>query len=116
MASSSFYLSARQRAEIASRSARFWWRLEIPTWTLIATVYSGWFALVYFWEDLGPWIATPALIWFTAWYMSLQHELIHGHPTRKPWLNQLLGTCRWRSGIPMVYTATRIYSIIAMNI
>jgi fatty acid desaturase len=92
MASSSFYLSARQRADIASRSARFWWRLEIPTWTLIATVYSGWFALVYFWQDLGPWIATPALIWFTTWYMSLQHELIHGHPTRKPWLNQLFGT------------------------
>ena len=24
--------------------------------------------------------------------MSLQHELIHGHPTRFAWLNQLFGT------------------------
>lgn len=25
------------------------------------------------------------------WYGSFQHETIHGHPTRKPWLNSLLG-------------------------
>ncbi|WP_047608941.1 fatty acid desaturase [Rahnella aquatilis] len=92
MASSSFYLSARQRAEITLRSRHAWWRLEVPTWLLIVAVYSGWFAGVFFWRDLGPWLGTPWLIWFTAWYMSLQHELIHGHPTRKPWLNQLFGT------------------------
>lgn len=91
MASSSFYLSARQRAEIATRSRHFCWRLEIPTWLLIVCVYCGWFAGVFFWNDLGPWLGTPWLVWFTTWYMSLQHELIHGHPTRKPWLNQLFG-------------------------
>lgn len=92
MASSSFYLSARQRADIAARARQFWWRLELPTWLLMVAVYGGWFAGVFFWNDLGPWLGTPVLIWFTAWYMSLQHELIHGHPTRKPWLNQLFGT------------------------
>ncbi|TDS97101.1 fatty acid desaturase [Rahnella sp. BIGb0236] len=91
MASSSFYLSARQRADIAARRRSLGWRLEIPTWLLIASVYGGWFAGVFFWRDLGPWLGTPWLIWFTTWYMSLQHELIHGHPTRKPWLNQLFG-------------------------
>ncbi|UJD90603.1 fatty acid desaturase [Rahnella aquatilis] len=91
MTSSSFYLSARQRAEITLRSRHYWWRLEIPTWLLIVSVYSGWFASVFFWHGLGPWLGTPLLIWFTTWYMSLQHELIHGHPTRKPWLNQLFG-------------------------
>jgi fatty acid desaturase len=40
----------------------------------------------------GHFPATLLLIWFTAWYMSLQHELIHGHPTSRPWFNQLLGT------------------------
>ena len=92
MASSSFYLSARQRADIASRSRHVWWRLEIPTWLLIVSVYGGWFATVFYWHQLGPWLGTPLLVWFTTWYMSLQHELIHGHPTRKPWLNQLIGT------------------------
>ena len=92
MASSSFYLSARQRADIASRSRHVWWRLEIPTWLLIVSVYGGWFATVFYWHQLGPWLGTPLLVWFTTWYMSLQHELIHGHPTRKPWLNQLFGT------------------------
>jgi len=27
----------------------------------------------------------------SAWYLSLQHELIHGHPTRIAWVNGLLG-------------------------
>lgn len=92
MASTSFYLSARQRADIVARSRRILWRLELPTWALIVAVYSGWFAVVMFWTSLGVWIGTPLLIWFTTWYMSLQHELIHGHPTRHPWLNQLFGT------------------------
>jgi len=26
-----------------------------------------------------------------AWYMSLQHELVHGHPTQHAWLNRALG-------------------------
>jgi len=31
------------------------------------------------------------LILSTTWYMSLQHELVHGHPTRNRRLNKLLG-------------------------
>ena len=36
-------------------------------------------------------VATPLLIVLCAWHMSLQHELLHGHPT--PWtsVNKLLG-------------------------
>lgn len=44
------------------------------------------------WQQLGRLPATGLLIVFTAWYMSLQHELIHGHPTRWPRVNQLVGT------------------------
>ncbi len=92
MSSSAHYLHARQRADIHRHSQVWWWRLELPTWILMVTVYSGWFGVVYFWQALGPWIATPLLILFTTWYMSLQHELIHGHPTRHARLNQLFGT------------------------
>jgi len=56
------------------------------------TIYGGWFATLANWQALGLYPATVLLIVFTAWYMSLQHELIHGHPTRFPRLNQLFGT------------------------
>jgi fatty acid desaturase len=91
MSSSAHYLHARQRADIHRHSQVWWWRLELPTWLLMVTVYGGWFGVVFFWQALGSWAATHLLILFTTWYMSLQHELIHGHPTRHAWLNQLFG-------------------------
>ncbi|PFH12325.1 fatty acid desaturase [Collimonas sp. PA-H2] len=71
--------------------AGWWARLELPTWILIATIYGGWLGCVLHWQALGPWLGTPLLILLTAWYMSLQHELIHGHPTRNARFNALLG-------------------------
>jgi len=66
-------------------------RLELPTWGLIAVIYGGWLATVLHWRGLGPWLGTPLLIGLSAWYMSLQHELIHGHPTRHARFNALFG-------------------------
>ena len=57
----------------------------------MAAVYGGWFGVALGWQTLGPWLGAPLLILLTAWYMSLQHELIHGHPTRWPRVNQLFG-------------------------
>ncbi|NDL64948.1 fatty acid desaturase [Acerihabitans arboris] len=85
------YLHDGQRARIKQLASTRLWRWELPTWGLILFIYAGWFATVGYWTALGPWIGTPLLIWFTTWYMSLQHELIHGHPTRLPWLNRLFG-------------------------
>lgn len=64
---------------------------EWPTWLLIAVIHGGWLGSVLAWRQLGPWLGTPLLILFTCWYLSLQHELIHGHPSRHRWLNALLG-------------------------
>lgn len=58
---------------------------------LIVVIYSGWFATLAYWKTLGLLPTTLLMIWFTTWYMSLQHELIHGHPTRVPIVNHLLG-------------------------
>jgi len=33
----------------------------------------------------------PLGAWFTAWQASLQHEIIHGHPTRSRRVNRLIG-------------------------
>ncbi|MHA7847733.1 fatty acid desaturase [Serratia sp. D1N4] len=89
--SHSVYLHGVQRAWIQQLARQWSWRLELPTWGIIALVYGSWFGVVHYWPLLGPWLGTPLLIVATAGYMSLQHELIHGHPTRWPRLNHLLG-------------------------
>ena len=42
-------------------------------------------------DRLPLWALTIVDAWTTAWHMSLQHEIIHGHPTRKRWINNLIG-------------------------
>jgi fatty acid desaturase len=86
------YLHQQQRDAIGQLSRGWLWRSELPTWLLIAIIHGGWFMTLIHWRTLGLLPATLLLIGFSAWYMSLQHELIHGHPTRFPRLNQLFGT------------------------
>ncbi len=86
-----YYLHQQQRDFIRQLSQSWLWRSEFPTWILIVVIYSGWFTTLAYWKTLGLLPATLLMIWFTTWYMSLQHELIHGHPTRSPRINQLLG-------------------------
>ena len=87
------YFDAEHERRVAALQGSFTGRTEWPTWLLIVTVYAAWFAPLYLLHKglihLG--VATPALILATAWYMSLQHELLHGHPSRHIWLNKLLG-------------------------
>ena len=63
---------------------------EWPTWLLIFTIYAGWLALTWFWTAMPFWVAAPLGAWFCAWHMSLQHELMHGHPTRSVRVNTAL--------------------------
>jgi len=65
--------------------------VEWPTLLLIAAVYGGWLAvLAWYAQSASLWaVATLAVI--AAWYMSLQHELVHNHPTRRPGLNRVFG-------------------------
>jgi len=65
--------------------------LEGPTWLLILAIYGSWLALVYSYAVLPDWLVTGLLVIVTSWHMSLQHELLHGHPTRSPAFNRLLG-------------------------
>ncbi len=62
-----------------------------PTWVVAVCIYGGWLAATWFQRAL-PW---PVLMvaggWITAWQMSLQHEVIHGRPSRRGWVNDLLG-------------------------
>ncbi|CNF40200.1 fatty acid desaturase [Yersinia mollaretii] len=91
-ASVAHYLSEQQRGRVKQLSRSWVWRLELPTWILIGVIYTGWFVTVIYWQQVGVVMGSVLLILLSTWYMSLQHELIHGHPTRWRWVNQLFGT------------------------
>src|ERR1700744_6531143 len=85
------YLDDTQRHELTTAAAPWRWRSEWPTWLVIVAVYGGWFGIALHARRLGLPVALPLLGVFSAWYMSLQHELLHGHPTRSTRVNALLG-------------------------
>ena len=64
---------------------------EWPTWLLIVVVYSSWFGGLYWYSETASPVALVLLFLNGAWYLSLQHEIVHGHPTRFLWLNRWLG-------------------------
>ncbi|WP_116809785.1 fatty acid desaturase [Steroidobacter cummioxidans] len=89
--SSMHYLDEGQRARVERLRASWLWRSELPTWLVIAAIYGGWFAVVMNAQALGTPLTIVLLIVLVTWYSSLQHELVHGHPTRWPWVNALFG-------------------------
>jgi fatty acid desaturase len=66
-------------------------KIEWPTILLAAVIYLGWLALTFFWNRLSPWLILPIGGWLGAWFMSLQHEIMHGHPTRNRKINDAIG-------------------------
>jgi fatty acid desaturase len=64
--------------------------IEWPTVLLAALIYGGWGALTLFHARVPVWLLVPAGAGLVVWHSSLQHEVIHGHPTRWAALNRLL--------------------------
>lgn len=64
---------------------------EWPTWALLVAIYGGWGLVVSQWSRLGTGLGSALLVVWVCWYLSLQHELVHGHPTRSAHFNRLLG-------------------------
>lgn len=63
--------------------------VEWPTVALAALIYGGWGALT-FWHAAVPLVLlAPLGAWFVCWHSSLQHEILHGHPTRLQWFNTM---------------------------
>jgi fatty acid desaturase len=65
-------------------------RVEWHTVILLVLTYTGWAAVTAFAAKLGLWFAVPLLALILAQHSSLQHEIIHGHPTRNQRLNAAL--------------------------
>jgi fatty acid desaturase len=86
-----FYLDDAQRQALLHRRASWTWRSEWPTWLVIVAIYAGWFGVATHARALGLPVTIALLALFNAWFLSLQHELLHGHPTRFPFINALIG-------------------------
>lgn len=70
-------------------------RLEIPTLSIAAVIYGGYFLLTWFFRDLPLLLSAALGGLLIAWYGSFQHETIHGHPTRSRRINTML------AGLPL---------------
>ena len=70
-------------------------RAEWRTLLVVAAVYGLTVLTVVRYEVLTPWLAVPMLAILGAWHLSMQHEVLHGHPFKNQFLNDVLG------GIPV---------------
>ena len=66
-------------------------RGEWPTWLLWLGVQLAWLGVLASSHWLGLWPSTLLLIPLVTLWMSVQHELLHGHPTRFTRLNKVMG-------------------------
>jgi fatty acid desaturase len=64
--------------------------IEWPTLALIVLVYTTLGLLVWFHAALPWWLFLPAGAYFAALHTSLQHEVLHGHPTSSRQVNETL--------------------------
>src|SRR5579863_6668131 len=79
--------------------------IEWPTVALAFIIYGAWLMATYFYRDL-PWWGLAAIgAWIIAWQLNLQHETIHGHPTRNRRVNEMIG--RWPLSLWLPYPIYR---------
>lgn len=62
---------------------------EAPTWALILATYGGFAALTYWWTALPAALVAALGAYLVCLQAHLTHEILHGHPTRRRWLNEL---------------------------
>ncbi|MGH7125010.1 MAG: fatty acid desaturase [Stellaceae bacterium] len=84
-------IDVSETADTAPLVLPVWQRTDAPTWIVAALAYGGWIGLTLAYQGL-PWsVLLPAAGYVMALCGSLQHETIHGHPTRRPIVNEALG-------------------------
>ncbi len=76
------------------------WRVEFPTIVVAIAIYAGLVYLTAWFESLPLLVAAPLCGLLLAWYGSLQHETIHGHPTQYRRFNALLACAPLSLWIP----------------
>lgn len=64
--------------------------IEWKTLSLVVLCYGVWLLAGMAWSMSHGWLLLPLMGVCAAFHSSLQHETIHGHPTRWNWFNELL--------------------------
>ncbi len=67
-----------------------WRKWELPTWGIAVVIYGGWILITLFHASIPLIVLIPLMGWFICWHGHLQHEVLHGHPTRTRWVNEAL--------------------------
>jgi fatty acid desaturase len=70
-------------------------RAEWRTLLVVFAVYGLTVLTVLRYDVLTPWLAVPMLAILGAWHLSMQHEVLHGHPFKNQFINDAIG------GIPV---------------
>ena len=84
--------------------------VEWPTLALAVLIYTSW-GLLTFYHAALPWgLMIPLGAWLIAWQTSLQHEILHGHPTRWRGFNRALASVPLSLWLP--YEGYRISHLI----
>ena len=65
--------------------------LEWPTLALLIADYAAWLTLTKMYGHWPLWLIVPGVALLLTLHSSLQHEVLHGHPTRSAAVNRLLG-------------------------
>ena len=63
---------------------------EWPTWMVLSTNYLVWFLVTWNHDAIPWWLMIVAGGFAVCVHGSLQHEFLHGNPTRSQTLNKLL--------------------------
>jgi fatty acid desaturase len=79
--------------------------MEWPTLGMLGGCYLLWFGVTGLHGELGLALAVPLLMAILAQHSSLQHEVLHGHPFRRGWPNEL--TVFWALGLWLPYRRFR---------
>lgn len=85
------YFDSAQQRDIQALSRTFIGRTQWPTWLLLTAVPCAWFALMLGSSVIGAGWTIVLLVPVVVLWMSVQHELLHGHPTRWKPVNKVLG-------------------------
>jgi len=80
-----------RNAPAAPASSKEALAVELPSLLLIVVAYGGWLAVTFMYDRWPLWLVAPLGIVIVTLHSSLQHEFIHGHPTRWTPVNRLLG-------------------------
>ncbi|MDO9418049.1 fatty acid desaturase [Pararhizobium sp.] len=84
-------------------------RLEWPTVILAVSIYGAFLALTFWWDHLPLAAVMLGGGWLIAWQGSLQHEVIHGHPTRNQAINDAIGSVPLSLWLPYeIYRQTHL--------